>query len=226
MNTHLTSWRHIAAVAVGCTLAAPAWGQGVCSQAASIGLAPTTVAASGFLPSETGVLIARVVSAETLFADLAAQEQSHHQLMDQRRVLAEAVVLAAGDAEAAQQLQEADAQLAQSALLIEELRAGILTYVLDGQPTARIERLQRIRASASYSVPTEFRVVERTPQQWRELIRALRAEERALRLGETLSPQHAQLLATARAHSEVVQAAAQLATQLAAIETVFEELGE
>lgn len=104
-------------------------------------------------------------------------------------------------------------------------REGLFDFVLEGQQEAKVQRLRVMRESARYPVPAELRVVSRTPGQWRSLVRATRAEERAVRLGEAMDLEQAEVLAAARADPVVVQAALNLDANLDAIATLFEQYG-
>jgi hypothetical protein len=71
--------------------------------------------------------------------------------------------------------------------------------------------------TASFVVPTEFRVLDRTEEEWRVIETALRSEARAARSGGTLDEAQASLLASIRADPSVTLAKANLEAGLDAI---------
>lgn len=87
----------------------------------------------------------------------------------------------------------------------------------------QVQRLTNWRLSQGRKVPPEFRIKQRTDQDWMNLEIALIAEKRAMRLGTALNEAQAELLADARADLEVIEAATALQNELPLMEAQFEQ---
>lgn len=82
-------------------------------------------------------------------------------------------------------------------------------------------QLARLRANASWQLPTEYLLVDRTEAQWIALRDALANEKIAPRHGESISQEQASILASARSHADVAAAKTRLSTQLAQVESAM-----
>ncbi|MEE8243510.1 MAG: hypothetical protein V3R27_00825, partial [Pseudomonadales bacterium] len=94
------------------------------------------------------------------------------------------------------------------------VRDALFDTAVEGLQPDVIVHLDVWATGAPYRVTPEFRAAQRTADQWKQLERALRAEARALRMGEDLDPAYAELLSSVRGEFAVVEAAARLASNL------------
>lgn len=82
-------------------------------------------------------------------------------------------------------------------------------------------QLTRIRANRHRSLPIEYLLVDRGEAQWTSLRDALANEKIAPRYGESVSPQQASILASARSHPDVAAARTRLLTHLGEVEAAM-----
>ena len=82
-------------------------------------------------------------------------------------------------------------------------------------------QLARIRANERWQLPTEFLLVDRSEVQWVALRDALANEKIAPRYGDEVGPQHASVLASARAQADVALAKSRLDSNLAATQSAM-----
>lgn len=112
-------------------------------------------------------------------------------------------------------------QLASARQAVATLRQSLATTSMQNMPAACTQRFQVLCNSGDRRTPTAFKVVERTPSQWRELERAYVVEARALQRGLPVPTTIADRLATARAEPAVVEAATALQAHLAAATALY-----
>lgn len=178
-----------------------------------IGFDAEALSAAGLAPSDVESLLARVSSAEAARATwLAAREAlaSVNSLLSvdgDNDVPAESPsLIAARDA--------ADAAL-------DEAEAGLRSAALDSLPAATVSTLNALHLNRRRTVPVEFRVLELTEPQWRDLAQAVRAEGRANRTGEEMDADSAELLAGMRSQPSVAAAKTAVESHRTEIEAVF-----
>lgn len=82
-------------------------------------------------------------------------------------------------------------------------------------------QLARIRANKHWELPSEFLLVDRSEVQWVALRDALANEKIAPRYGDEVAPQHATVLASARANPDVALAKTRLDTVLTATQAAM-----
>lgn len=116
---------------------------------------------------------------------------------------------------------ETMAELASARAALQQTRDAIFTLATDQLPTQAREVLVTWRIASSFSVPAEFRVLDRTTEQWHSIEGALRAEQRAERLGQPFVGAQAILLAGIRADIEVIAAEMRVAQHLAEVEAAI-----
>ena len=125
-----------------------------------------------------------------------------------------------GDERVLADYQHALAQLKSTREQVEAARESLLNVALDGYGSESINRLVLWHASAD-QLPAEYRVVHRTDEQGRQILGALRAEQRAHRLNQPLDSGHAAILAEIRRNYDVVEAKHLLDMHLQSINAVF-----
>ena len=195
--------------------------QSVLSRAAEAGITAETLAASGATAPVATVLLHRLAdaggAAAALDAALAAADAAAAALTAAQDALA----AEPGDAALAAARDGAQAVYASAALAAESARVALRLEALGEDAAIYAAPLAVQWSAASRTVPTAFKAVERSAEQWDAIERALRAEARSQRLGAPLDAAHASLLASIRAEPAVVQAQAGLTESLAAIGVAF-----
>jgi len=121
------------------------------------------------------------------------------------------------------QLSSAQASLASLQTQVDTKRSELLEIVTEGLPGNSLILLANWRTAATFNVDPQYRVAERSAEQWKSIEGALRAEKRAIRRGTELDPTQATLLTDLRQESEVGAAAARLSAQLATTQAVFDQ---
>jgi len=121
------------------------------------------------------------------------------------------------------QLSSAQASLASIQAQLVTKRSELLAVVTEGLSGNSLILLGNWRTAATFNVDPQYRVAERSAEQWKSIEGALRAEKRAIRRGTELDPIQATLLTALRQESEVSAAAARLSAHLATTQAVFDQ---
>lgn len=198
-----------------------AYGQGVGSSAAELGITPESMVVGGFEIGAATTVLSRIEAAEAARQALVAQYQLIDAAAAQVTQLAEALFDTAADEQLLAQHEAALQQLVAAQHQFTQLRSNFFANVMDGFPPQHVQRLIVWRSGASHRVPPEFRVADRPAQQWKAIKRALRAERRAIRLGQELAQEHAQLLAEVRSDPALAEAANNLTANLDVMKALF-----
>jgi hypothetical protein len=101
--------------------------------------------------------------------------------------------------------------------LLDAARAQALT----GLQADRVEMLEAMRRNADWGVPTEFKAVDRTDQEWIALRAALVAKQHAESRGLTLDNRIASLISTAESNAVVANARSAIAAREQAIKDLW-----
>lgn len=101
------------------------------------------------------------------------------------------------------------------------LNADLFEVASEGLTVAQIQTIENCRASFGYGAPPEFSAVPRTPEQWAQIVEALRAQALAEAMDEPLTESHAALLAAINSEPEVIAAKLRLETDLPLMTAIF-----
>ena len=96
------------------------------------------------------------------------------------------------------------------------------TAATTGLTATQVADLQTLAANRDWEVLPEFKVVNRTEQEWVDLRKALDNERVSAKLGTTPSASQQALLASLRANSKVSLASTNLSTNLTAVSSAWE----
>lgn len=202
--------------------ASPALAQNVTGVCAEIGITPESVVIADLNAQSAMVILGRVESAVTLRESLSSQHDAADAVAATITELSE-LMLNDADEDLQQQYEAAMATLAAGQLQITTLREALFDLALDGFPAPKIQRITVWRQGSPYRVQRAFRAKELEHDTWKALERALRAERRAIRLGEELDEEPAQLLADIRSGPAVVEAGIRLEVNFEAMKVVFQQ---
>jgi hypothetical protein len=106
---------------------------------------------------------------------------------------------------------------------LQEARDSLFTLATQQLTAECRDALLTWRNASMYAVPAEFRVLERTPEQWRFVEGALRAERRAERLQQPFEGEQVTMLAAMRADLDVIAADLRLNQHLANVQNALVE---
>lgn len=191
-----------------------------------IGITPESLVLAQLASSQCGGALNALTVIEQV-AELKSDIVAARIMIDQNGQavtnLAESVQVVSDDENLLADFAQALDDLNASKVAHASAKGTLLDEVLYEVPSAAVTALAIWRDSSHRNVPSEFRVLNLSDQQWNAIERALRAEKRAIRVGETLAAEHAQVLADVRSDVAVVNAQYALTSHLAAVETVFEQ---
>lgn len=203
------------------TIAArPALAQNVTGVWAEIGITPESVVIADLDTESAMVILGRVQSAVALRESLAAEHETADSVASTITELSE-LMLNDVDEDLQQEYEAAVATLAARQQQITALREGLFDLALDGFPAPKIQRITVWRQGSPYRVQRKFRAKELEHDTWKAIERALRAERRAIRIGEELDEVPAQLLADIRSDPAVVEAGIRLEANFEAMKLLF-----
>lgn len=154
---------------------------------------------------------------EAIATALAARDVAQLQLVQTVTLLNNGSE-AAGLAEQYHQLISAVAS-AESQLAA--LRADLFEVAVAELTVAQIQTIENCRASFGYGAPPEFSAVPRAPEQWAQIVEALRAQAFAEAMGEPLGEPHQALLAAINSEPEVIAARLRLESDLPQMTAIF-----
>ena len=104
----------------------------------------------------------------------------------------------------------------------ETVLGAIFAAATSGLSASETNTLAALRSNGNWSLPTEFLVVDHAEAEWVQLREALANERIAAKLGEEPDPDAQALLATFRSDPLVAVAAANLDTNLPAVEAAWD----
>ncbi len=213
------------AVIVGVlTIAArPALAQNARGVWAEIGITPESVVIADLNAQSAMVILGRVESAVALRESLSSQHNAADAVAATITELSELMLNAAADEDLQQEYEAAVATLAAGRQQITALREALFDLALDGFPAPKIQRITVWRQGSPYRVRRAFRAKELEHDTWKAIERALRAERRAIRVGEDLDEEPAQLLADLRSDPAVVEAGIRLEANFDSMKLVFQQ---
>lgn len=205
------------------TIAArPVLAQNVRGVWAEIGITPESVVIADLNAQSTMVILSRVESAVALRESLSSQHDAADAVAATITELSE-LMLNDADEDLQQEYEAAVATLAAGQQQITALREALFDFALDGFPAPKIQRITVWRQGSPYRVQRKFRAKELERDTWKAIERALRAERRAIRVGEDLDEEPAQLLADIRSDPAVVEAGIRLEANLDSMKLVFQQ---
>ncbi len=190
---------------------------------AEIGITPESVVIADLDAQSAMVILGRVEAAVALRESLAAEHDAADAVAATITELSELMLNAAADEDLQQEYEAAVATLAAGQQQITALREALFDLALDGFPTSKIQRITVWQQGSPYRVQRAFRAKELEHDTWKAMERALRAERRAIRLGEELDEEPAQLLADIRSDPAVVEAGIRLEANFDPMKVVFQQ---
>ncbi len=189
--------------------------QGTKTCAAEIGITAEACVIASIDLNTAGLVLDRIDGAMEFQDALAAEHAEETDAAAYVSFLADELLIDPVNDELAAEHQAAVAALDVIKQNISGLREALFAVAVEGIPATTVDQLKVWREGAAYRVPPEFRINHRTKDEWKALVRALRAEARAFRNDdEELADDHASLLADVRANIDVIGAAFQLETNL------------
>ena len=200
--------------------ASPALAQTVTGVCAETGITPESVVIANLDAQSATVILGRVQSAVALRESLSSQHDAADAVAATITELSE-LMLNDADEDLQQEYEAAVATLAARQQQITALREGLFDLALDGFPAPKIQRITVWRQGSPYRVQRKFRAKELEHNTWKAIERALRAERRAIRTGEDLDEEPAQLLADIRSDPAVVEAGIPLQANFEAMKLLF-----
>lgn len=187
--------------------------------------APSLVVAevAGAQTTAVAVILGRLADAENLRTAFDAQQQTVTQSGATVTALEKQLSTNSSDGALVQQYNMALSALASAEDQLAILRADLLDLALNELPSGQVNALAIWRSSLAFDVRASFRVAERSEEEWLAIIAALRAEQSAIRAGESLAGPPAALLASVRSEPAVIAAENRLTLYLSAAEQAFEQ---
>lgn len=207
------TWSPMAA-ALAVLFQGSAWGM----VPADLGITPEALAACGGHAGDVAAILARLAAATESIEGIASDEAA---LDSALAAVAEAEAAADGGEAAGAALSAAHAEAASISASLAASREGLAEAIAQDLDPGIRALLARWRANASWRVPQELRVLDRSESEWRGIEIALRAKARAATGGAPLDPTDAGTLASIDASPEVAAAQAGLASQAADIAAAF-----
>lgn len=218
----LRSGSALIAMIAAALLTTPTLGQGITSVAAEIGITPESTVIADW-DTQTASLILSRIEAEVGLRQ--ALEVAHQAVDAAASTVTELAQVLLNEPNNQQHLQQYEAAVAAQEAVGQQmvvLRDLLFDAAVQGLQQPKIDAVVIWRYGALRRVEPSFRTHQRTLEQWKAIERALRAEKRALRLGEELDEDEAQLLANVRSDPLVTQAAIQLQIDLEIMTQTFE----
>ena len=191
---------------------------GLCAGA---GLLPESLVVAGLGQLQgTAVLAAAPGAADQVYAVLAAEAavDGAGATLTQSE---EALLFAPGTQELVAARDAAKTALSAAVAGLDTARSELRSALLAGFPGSVASTVATYAASATRSVPPEFRVLAKSPEEWSLVEAAVRGEARASRVGQPQDQAQAALLAGIRSSPPVAAAKAALAANLAGMDHAF-----
>jgi hypothetical protein len=206
----------VLSVVFTCISASSAWGQSDSGMFSKLRWTPESLAASGFSASDASVLLGRVASSDDLCTAVVAAEG-----VVSSRLSAFAAANADWKALPTQDhldaLTAATDLLSQSRVSLAAAKDALSAGLLSGFSASKIASIGYCAGTLDRKVPTEFKVLVRTDDDWSALEDACVIESRCLRTSTDVPDDTAALLSATRADASVVSARLGIDAQSAAI---------
>ena len=194
----------------------------VIQAAYSAGFTPESVSLLGLQDGEISSGLAAIASAAGLINERQQDTATLDALLSQRgELLQERSNPNANYVAIDEDLSELDDQIANIRTEIAGVDASLAAVAFNAVGPYDEWILAHYLASREHSVPAEFRVLSLEPAQWKALQRALRAEQRAERLGTGLDAESAALLDGYREIGDVGTAEARVEVNLESNSALF-----
>ncbi|MCP3999069.1 MAG: hypothetical protein GY722_29000 [bacterium] len=225
MRLHFLSARVVlATILIGVSASATQAQTSVLGTAAEIGITPESLVLADVEQHAPAILASISAASNERLALVAAHQavDSASQNMAQVASQLQAGSDEDGLADLIAARVAAEAELLQRRTELQALRDTIRTAVTSGLPPAAVICINTSRQAAAYRVPTEFRVLQRTPEQWKAIERAVREEKKAMKRGVPLAQQYAGLLTAIRSDPQVAGAEQRLVLHLSAVRQIFQ----
>ncbi len=191
-----------------------------------VGLTAESLTVAGLTPTDATVILTRVDSAAPLRTALATANDTLHAAADLVSALRTQLVSGDYDQGVPAAYDQALIDMSAARLAVEQARASLRDEALDGYSADAVEAVETWWVASAFRVEPAMRAMDQASDEWAEVERALRREARALRRGEELDPETAQLLANVRSDPDVQQAQTWLTLNGATIEAVFDQIGD
>lgn len=209
---------------------------GATLQSGELGSAPLALIAADLGVVPEALVIAGITSANeinAIFQSLDEATELRQAYIDARLAIDEAAETMSAlsaflrmnpqDSELIAQYESAAAAKLNAEQSFASTREALESAAFDGFSGQAITAIQTWRASAHRRVPPEFRVLQRTDEQWKAIEAAVRAQQRSAQFGTSLHPDHADLLVDIAAETAVIDAANNLATYLSFVQSAVQQ---
>lgn len=191
------------------------------SLAVEVGLTPHGLVVAGFSVNDAVIILYRIDTATELRQQLGEQENAVSAVSEQVLDIEAFLLQGSADEDLMTQYASLSAQLEALRSQMQGTRSALRAHALAGFPAAHVQALSVFNAGSRHRVPPALRAVPRTPEQWKSLEQALRAERRAIRRDEDLAQQHQDVLLGERSHPATVAAGTNLEMYLAGMQALF-----
>lgn len=194
--------------------------------AVELGIVPESVVIANVNEMAALMVLSRIDQATTLCENLMA---AHEAVGTAAANVTALSILLMGDSENDTLVQQYEVAIQTQAAAQEQvaaLRDELFAFAAEGLNEQQIDAIAIWRDGSAYRVDPAFRTTQRTHEDWKVVEEALRAERRALRMGEELHEEYAELLMELRAEPAVPEASALLEANLEGMQQVFEQFAE
>lgn len=199
----------------------PPAGPGTAEVAVEAGLTPEAFAVADMTPAQAQSALAAIGEAVEIAGALSAAHANFAARSASLLAAEAALLVAPGEPAAVAARDAAIEQVELATELLTNVRMAARAISLGGLPPTILSTVEAQARSAGFIVPAEFRVLDRTEEEWRVIETALRWEARVARSGGSLDETQASLLASIRADPTVMQATANLEAGLDAMSQVI-----
>ena len=219
----LTGLRVTLAFALATLWSQAASAQSITGIAAQIGITPESVVIADLDGTSASLVLGHLEEAAALCQNLAAQHLAVDAAGVSVTALSESLLNDPGNEELIPQHQAALAALQVAKEQVVELREALFEVAVAGISPEKVAMIVVCRQGAPYRVQAGFRATQQTDNQWKAIERALRAEGRAIRRGESLDETHADLLAEVRSDQVVIEAQLHLQLNFDLMQQIFDQ---
>ncbi len=174
--------------------------------AAELGITPQSTVIADLSSTQASQVLAHIQAAGELRQELAAK----HLAVDAAAVivtqLSQLLLSDSGNEELLLQYEIANEDFTAAKEQVIEIQEAIFEVAVVGIGVEKVAMISVCKDGARYRVQSPFHARLHTHAQWKAIERALRAESRAIRRGEDLVEDYANLLAEVRADQVVIEA--------------------
>ena len=189
--------------------------------AVEIGLTPQSAVIANLSSTQASTALAQLQAAGELRQLLTAKHQAVDTASLAVTQLSQLLRTDSGNEELLQQYEVAKEALIAAKEQVVELQEALFDVAVAGIQADKVAMINVCNSGARYRVQSQLRAKLRTRAQWKTIDRALRAEKRAIRRGEDLDEEHANLLTQVRADQVVITAEIHLNQNLEMMKQTF-----